>query len=309
LIHKKGNKIVHKLFGGFLTCFVLTAGADRCRAQALDGFNWVNEKTDTATMASVAHILRNVDYTSIVEVAYITPINGGQSSNGADATATPVAPVASASLQRDSHMLAVVAKRPSSTALPNESTISVYDLSLKYETAKLLLSGAGLRFAGWLRFTREDQPELVATYEDCAAACQKTTFFTAFYLDQKTREWKSRWPRSIAGAPIFSEGQEANGGQQVYALMVDDTGRAVLGAWQHYSGRTRRDSDYVFAYHLTQWTLQDVTETLSGASARTMETRLCRAQDEALGIAGGQDSPMCKPGSSRPEVSSVHQKR
>jgi hypothetical protein len=285
------------------------AWACKCEAQALDGFNWVNEKTDTATMASVAHILRNVDYTSIVEVAYLGPTTGAQAANGAESATTAVAPVASASLQRDSHMLAVVAKRPGSTALPSESTISVYDLSLKYETAKLILTGAGLRFVGWLRFTREDQPELVATYQDCAGACQKTTFFTSFYLDQKTREWRSRWPRSIAGAPIFSEGQEANGGQQVYALMVDDTGRAVLGTWQHYSGRTRRDTDYVFSYHLTQWTLQDATEVLSGASARTMEARLCRAQDEALGIAGGQDSPICKPGSSRPEVSSVHQKR
>lgn len=309
MIHRKRIGITYKLRGSFITCLVLLAWAGKCESQALDGFNWVNEKTDTATMASVSHILSNVDYTSIVELAYLAPTNGAQASNEADATATPMAPVASASMPRDSHMLAVVAKRPNSTALPNESTISVYDLSLKYETAKLLLTGAGLRFVGWLRFTREDQPELVATYEDCAGACQKTTFFTSFYLDQKTREWRSRWPRSIAGAPIFSEGQEANGGQQVYALMVDDTGRAVLGTWQHYSGRTRRDSDYVFAYHLTQWTLQDVTETLSGASARTMETRLCRAQDEALGIAGGQDSPMCKPGSPRPEVSSLHPRR
>ncbi len=174
--------------------------------------------------------------------------------------------------------------------------LSAYDLSLKYETATLLMTGAGLRFAGWLRFTREDQPELVATYQDCAGACQKTTFFTTFYLDQKTREWKSRWPRTIAGAPLFSEGQEANGGQQVYALMVDDTGRATLGTWQHYSGRKRRDSDYVFAYHLTQWTQNDVIDRLEGSAARTMQLKLCRAQDEALGIAAGQDSAVCKPG-------------
>jgi hypothetical protein len=248
-------------------------------------------------MASVAHILRDVDYTSIREVAFVAPA-AKPAANGAETTDAPVAPVASASLQRDSHMLAVVARRPGPTALPSEETISVYDLSLKYETSKLLLTGAGLRFAGWLRFTREDNPELVATYQDCAAACQKTTFFTSFYLDPQTHEWRARWPRSISGAPVFSEGQEANGGQQIYALMVDDTGRAVLGTWQHYSGRTRRESDYVFAYHLTQWTQQDVTEAWQGKAARLMQNRLCRAQDEALGIAGGQDSAVCRAGKS-----------
>ncbi len=279
------------------------------RAQVLDGFTWVNQKTDTATMESVAHILQAVDYTSIVEVAYLAS-SAAPAANGAETT-VPLgpAPVASALLRNDAHMLAIVSKRPSVTALPSESTISVYDLSLKYETSTLLMTGSGLRFAGWLRFTREDQPELVATYQDCAGACQKTTFFTSFYLDGKTREWKSRWPRAVAGAPLFSEGQEANGGQQVYALMVDDTGRATLGAWQHYSGRKRRDSDYVFSYHLTQWTQKDVIDTLDGAAAKAMQTRLCRAQDEALGIAGGQDSAVCRQGGSVATVESTPKPR
>jgi len=282
--------MVRRLLMGFLLLAV--AGA---HAQVLDGFNWVNQKTDTATMASVAHILRDVEYTSIVEVAYLAPTKASPEADGAESTATAVAPVASATLQRDSHMLAIVAKRPSATALPADETISVYDLSLKYETSKLLLTGAGLRFAGWLKFTREDQPELVATYQDCAGPCQKTTFFTAFHIDAQTHEWKARWPRAVSGAPNYSEGQGANGGQQDYAPMVDDTGRAVLGTWQHYAGRTRRESDYVFAYHLTQWTQEDVTDQLEGNAARTMESRVCRALDEALGLAGGQDSAVCHP--------------
>ncbi len=294
-LFNKNRTMIVSIFLGLLAYSVACA-------QVPDGFNWVNQKTDAATMASVAHILRDVDYTSIVDVAYLGQASAPQA-NGAESTAPRgAAPVASASLARDSHMLAIVAKRPNATALPNEATMSVYDLSLKYETSKLLLTGAAIRFAGWLRFTREDQPELVATYQDCAGACQKTTFFTSFYLDPKTREWRSRWPRSTTGAPLFSEGQEANGGQQVYALMVDDTGRAVVGTWQHYSGRKRRDSDYVFAYHLTQWTQQDVTETLDGAAARAMQTRLCHAQDEALGVAGGQDSAICRPGAARPDI-------
>ena len=282
--------------------FLALGLAQAGQGQVLDGFNWVNQKTDTATMESVTHILRDVDYTSIVELAYVAPGTAATAANGAESASTAVAPVAFAGLQTDSHMLAIVAKRPSATALPGEVTLSAYDLSMKYETSKLLLTGANLRFAGWLKLTREDQPELVTTYQDCAGACQKTTFFTTFYLDQKTREWRSRWPRTVSGAPIYSEGQEASGGQQVYALMVDDTGRAVLGTWQHYSGRSRRDSDYVYSYHLTQWSFEDATEALDGEAARSMQTRLCAARDEALGIAGGQESAMCKPGASRDEV-------
>lgn len=270
------------------------------QGQVLDGFNWVNQKTDTATMASVAHILRDVDYTSIVEVAYVAPA-AAPAANGAESLSTASAPVASALLQKDAHMLAIIARRPSVTALPGDVTLSAYDLSLKYETSKLLLTGANLHFAGWLKFTREDQPELVATYQDCAGACQKTTFFTSFYLDQKTGEWRSRWPRSIAGAPMYSESQQG-AGQQVYALLVDDTGRAVLGTWQHYSGRTRRESDYVYSYHLTPWSFEDVTEPLEGNAAHAMQLRLCHAQEEALGIAGGQDAAVCKASGSRVEV-------
>jgi len=275
-------------------------GAVRGRAQVLDGFAWVDQKTDTATMASVAHILRDVDYTSILQVGYLAPSAVPDSTDGGETREAGPPPVASALLPHDSHIFAVVAKLPTPTALPSEAVVSVYDLSLKYETSRLLLTGANLHFSGWLRFTREDQPELVATYQDCAGPCQKTTFFTAIHLDRKTGEWQARWPRSISGAPLFSEGQEANGSQQVYALLVDDTGKAVLGTWQHYPGKSSdRASDYVFSYHLTQWTFEDVTEPLEGAAARAMEARLCRAADEALGIAGGQSSSICKGGTQR----------
>ncbi len=102
---------------------LLAAVASTCpaaSAQVLDGFTWVNQKTDTATMQSVAHILAGVDYTSIVEVAYLAS-PPTTSANGAESTATPgPAPVASALLRRDVHMLAIVARLPGATALPGD---------------------------------------------------------------------------------------------------------------------------------------------------------------------------------------------
>ena len=131
-------------------------------------------------------------------------------------------------MPRDAHLLVITAERTNPSALPDEDILSVYDVNQRQITANLLLRGPGLRLLGWVRMWRESSPELVATYNDCAE-CQRTTFFTTFHIDLKTHEWEVRWPRSAAGAPIFSEGQEANGGQQVYALLDDEAGRVVLG--------------------------------------------------------------------------------
>jgi hypothetical protein len=95
---------------------------------------------------------------------------------------------------------------------------------------------------------------------------------------------------------MYSEGQEANGGQQVYALLDDEAGRAMLGTWQHFSGRTRRDSDFTYEYLVDNYSAQEVTQPVGGADARALESRLCKAQGVVLGIAGGQQSEICKSG-------------
>ena len=157
----------------------------------------------------------------------------------------------------------------------------------------MLLRGPGLRLLGWLRLWREGSPELVATYNDCAE-CQRTTFFTTFHVDLKSHQWQVRWPRSTAGAPIFSEGQEANGGQQVYALLDDEAGRVVLGTWAHFSTHGRPDTDVVYAYRVEYYGSHEATEPMVGAQARAFEQRLCGGQGVLFGLADGQDSALCR---------------
>jgi hypothetical protein len=140
---------------------------------------------------------------------------------------------------------------------------------------------------------REGSPELVATYNDCTE-CQRTTFFTTFHIDLKTSQWEMRWPRSVAGAPIFSEGQEANGAQQVYALLDDEAGRVVLGTWMHFSVPGRPINDIVYAYRVEFYGSREAAEPLVGTMARTFEQRLCGGQGVLFGLTDGQDSALCK---------------
>jgi hypothetical protein len=140
---------------------------------------------------------------------------------------------------------------------------------------------------------REGSPEMVATYNDCTD-CQRTTFFTTFRIDMKTQQWRVRWPRSTAGAPIFSEGQEANGGEQVYALLDDEAGRVVLGTWAHFTTHGRPDTDIVYAYRVEYYGSHEATEAMVGPQARAFEQRLCGGQGVLFGLADGQDTPLCR---------------
>jgi hypothetical protein len=194
---------------------------------------------------------------------------------------------------RDAHLLVITAERSNSSALPDNDILSVYDVNQRQITATLLLRGPGLRILGWLRLWREGTPELVATYDDCTE-CQRTTFFTTFHIDMKTQQWQVRWPRSTAGAPIFSEGQEANGGQQVYALLDDEAGRVVLGTWAHFSTHGRPDTDVVYAYRVEYYGSHEAAEPMVGTQARTFEQRLCGGQGVLFGLADGQDSALCR---------------
>ncbi len=294
------------------------------RAQALDGFNWVDLRTDQSTVSLVTKALAKEKYTALREIGFVgvppqetqaaAPVSSGATASpsasstspassptaapGSQPTASPL-PALTLPVPPDAHLLVITADRPNPIALPQNESFAVYDLNQKSGALTALVSGPGLKLAGWLRMRREGNPELVATYQDCVE-CQRTTFFTTFYLDGKTKSWGARWLRAKAGAPVYSEGQEANGGQQVYALLDDEAARVMLATWQHFSGRKRRDSDFVYVYRVENYTDREITQPLAGAEARAMESRLCRAQGEVLGIGGGQNSEICKAGTGLP---------
>lgn len=267
------------------------------RAQSIENFRWLDLRQSSDVQTIVARALMNEPYTMLREIGYIglppkepaTPAKPASAAGTSNvALNTPKLPV-----PRDAHLLVITAERTNLSALPDDDILSVYDVNQRQITATLLLRGPGLRLLGWLRLWREGSPELVATYDDCAQ-CQRTTFFTTFHIDMKTQQWQARWPRSTAGAPIFSEGQEANGGQQVYALLDDEAGRVVLGTWAHFSVQGRPDTDVVYVYRVEYYGSHEATEPMVGTQARAFEQRLCGGRGVLFGLSDGQDSTLCR---------------
>lgn len=284
-------------FSAFAFLLVFVAPPALC-AQSIENFRWLDLRQPSDVQTIVARALMNEPYTALREIGYIgLPPKEAAAPPPAKPPATTSsnagASAAKLSVPRDAHLLVITAERPNPSALPEDDVLSVYDVNQRQITANLLLRGPGLRLLGWLRMWREGSPELVATYNDCTD-CQRTTFFTTFHIDLKTQQWRVRWPRSTAGAPIFSEGQEANGGEQVYALLDDEAGRVVLGTWAHFTTRGRPDTDIVYAYRVEYYGSHEATEPMVGPQARAFEQRLCGGQGVLFGLADGQDTALCR---------------
>jgi hypothetical protein len=264
------------------------------RAQSIENFRWLDLRQPSDVQTIVARALMNEPYTALREIGYVglPPKEPATAANNAPVTNAAASNVPKLPVPRDAHLLVITAQRTNPSALPDDDVLSVYDVNQRQITARLLLRGPGLHMLGWLHMWREGSPELVATYNDCVE-CQRTTFFTTFHIDLKTHEWEVRWPRSAAGAPIFSEGQEANGGQQVYALLDDEAGRVVLGTWTHFSIPGRPINDIVYAYRVEFYGSHEASEPLVGVQARSFEQRLCVGEGVLFGLADGQDSALC----------------
>jgi hypothetical protein len=292
-------------------------------AQTIENFNWLDMRQPAAgniadVEAIVSRALVKEPYTALCEIGFIgipTKEEAAEEKAAAAASASagstspkPLAP--RLPVPRDAHLLVITSQRANPAALPDEDVYSVYDVDQRQIAATLLLRGPGLRLLGWLRMWREGNPELVSTYNDCTV-CQRTTFFTTFYVDGKTHQWQARWPRARAGAPIFSEGQEANGGDQIYGLLDDEAGRVVLGTWAHYPGRGRSDSDFVYEYRVDSYGTHESAEPLAGMQARVLQQRLCRGQGVLFGLGGGQDSTLCHAlvGASAPPLLETRRRR
>jgi hypothetical protein len=282
-------------FAVWMVAFAAFVSTPVLRAQSIENFRWLDLHQPSDVQTIVVRALMNEPYTALREVGYIGLPAKETTTPAARGTATAANSalnVAKLAVPRDAHLLVITAERTNPSALPDDDILSVYDVNQRQITATLLLRGPGLRLLGWVRMWREGSPELVATYNDCVE-CQRTTFFTNFHIDLKTHEWQVRWPRSTAGAPIFSEGQEANGGQQVYALLDDEAGRVVLGTWAHFSTPGRPVTDVVYAYRVEYYGSHEATEPMVGTQARAFEQRLCGGQGVLFGLADGQDSALC----------------
>ena len=241
------------------------AGAT-AHAQVLDGFSWVDLKTDTDTVTKVSHALAQQKYTALREIGV-----AGE------------------------HALVVATLRANPTADPEKDVFTAYDVWLKYGVATQILTGTQLKFIDWQKLYEYGQPELLAYYNDCAD-CQTTTFLTSFYQDRKTKAWAARWPRQVSAAPLYSTAQP--GVEHVYALFMNVDQRVVLDTWAHYPQQRRasRGGDYFFEYKIDSMSGQEMSRPVTGREADALKQRLCRADGVVFGIQGGQDSSACPGG-------------
>lgn len=251
-----------------LALLTMACGGWRANAQAVEGFAWTDLRGETDRVGVVTKALEGEKYTALREIAVVSD-----------------------------EALVITASRPNPTARPDQDHYIVYSVDLKNASDKpvQLMTGTHLQFRDWLRFVRDGETELVATYDDCSD-CRATTFLTAFYLDAKTRKWRARWPREVAGAPLFSAAP-GNPGEtdQAYALMVGADGRAVLATWSHFQQRKRgTGDDYLFEYDVDPASGLERSRQVLGSEAGPLRTRLCKAEGSVLDIAAGQDTASCK---------------
>jgi hypothetical protein len=248
------------------------SGSPISHAQVIDGFAWVDLKTDTQTVAKVAGFLSDKHHTAIREIG----VAGQQA-------------------------LVITSLRKDVTANPLNDVFTAYGVSLRDGSVEELLDGTNLKYIDWQKFYDYDTPELVATYDDCAQ-CKATTFLTAFYIDRKTRRWGARWRREAAGAPLYSADPGKN---YVYALFMNVDQKVVLDTWVSYPEQNKtggrgaalkssRGGEFLFEYRIDVLSDQGTSRPLSGRDVLPVKQRLCAGQNVVFGIAGGQDGEACK---------------
>jgi hypothetical protein len=258
------------VFAGFL--LLCSVAGTPSLAQVFEGFAWVDQKTDTQTVSRVGQFLSGKPYTAVREIGVV-----GQQA------------------------LVITTLRKDPIANPQNDSFSAWGLSLKDGSVEKLLEGVNLRYIDWQKFYDYDTPELVALYDDCAQ-CKATTFFTAFYIDRKTRRWGARWRREIAGAPLYSADPSKN---YVYALFMNVDQRVVLDTWTSFPEQNKpgargaalkssRGGEYLFEYRIEPVSDQSTWRPLTLRDVPPVKQRLCKGENVIFGIAGGQESEACR---------------
>ena len=246
----------------FVLVLVL-ATSNNSHAQVIEGFSWVDMKSDSKTVERVNYLLASKPYTAIREIGIV-----GQQA------------------------LVIATLRKDPVANPLNDTFIAYGVSLHDGSVEELLDGTNLKYIDWQKFYDYDTPELVSTYDDCAQ-CKATTFLTAFYIDRKTRHWGARWRRGVAGAPLYSGDASSD---HAYALFMNVDQRVVLDTWTSYpeQKKSSRGGEYLFEYRIDAMSDQGTARPLTGRETLPVKQRLCKGENVVFGVAGGQESGACK---------------
>lgn len=191
--------------------------------------------------------------------------------------------------------LVVTTDRATPQSLPNTGSFSVWSVSLTSHAVEPLISGAGLRWSGWERFSRDAPLELPVLYDNCRN-CAATTYFTSFYYDPALHAWAARWIRDGQGVPVWNTKPPSGVvWTQVYALLPEGGDQTAMFTWNHFDyGPHRHPEDFIYRYDVDPFSGLDRTVLLSGPEASAIKLRLCNAQNAVPGVARGQDSLLCQ---------------
>jgi hypothetical protein len=251
-----------------LIAAALTVAAPLPAQQAPDNFRWVDfhSAKEADTIAWVRRSLEPEKWTAIREIG----------------------------VEYDAALVVTTLRRtPQSTT--NADTVTVWTLSLTSHNLAPLIKGVNLRLLDWMLLYEGRPRELAALYDDCSE-CAATTFFTAFHYDISQHMWTARWMRGTQAAPTWSASSAPGVAlTQLYAILAEPNGRQLMATWSHFDhGPDEPAVDSVFRYDLDSFSGLERTQLLSGKDADAMKQRLCAAQSDALGLARGQDSPLCQ---------------
>jgi hypothetical protein len=190
--------------------------------------------------------------------------------------------------------LVITTLRATPQSPPDADAFTVWNLSLTNHSLTPLIKGANLRLLDWELFADGRPRELGALYDDCNE-CEASTFFTAFHYDLSQHLWAARWMRGNQAAPIWSTGtQQGIVLTQLYALLHEPNGRALLGTWSHFDyGDEKRAEDVLYRYDLDPFSGLERTQILSGKEEVSMKQRLCGAPAIPM-LARGQDALLCQ---------------
>ena len=259
-------RFVSRLFYGLIAA-ALAIVAPLKAQQAPDNFRWVDfhSAKEADTIAWVRRSLEPEKWTAIREI-------------GVEYDAA----------------LVVTTLRATPQSASTADTFTVWNVSLTSHVVAPLIKGVNLRLLDWMLLTDGAPRELGALYDDCNE-CEATTFFTAFHYDMPHHMWTPRWMRGSQAAPVWSANLTHDAAlTQVYALLNEPNGRALMGAWSHIEHDNQNSEESVYRYDLDPYSNLERTQLLSGKEAEAMKQRLCGAQNPVPSLMRGQDSPLCQ---------------
>jgi hypothetical protein len=257
--------------------FVLLLTVSICgRAQSpADAFHWVNfhDSKDAPMVQWVTESLRSEHWTEIREIG----------------------------VQWDA-ALVVTSERKSPQGAPPADIYTVWNVSLSRHEGQPLLHASNPHILDWTNFTGStlQAPELGLVYDDCYACETASTYFTTLYYNIQDHAWRARWIRGDQAAALWNAGKvDGVTKTQVYGLLVEPTGRQILGTWTHFDyGKVKPAEDFLFQYSVDPGSGSEQILAQSGKHADEMMQRLCKADPSQLNpalaqLARGQDSALC----------------